>query len=63
MANVTPSTPSSPDRAARLEELKAHLQEAIDEIVRARADRQAALKKDFDEAWAELKHEVDRTTH
>ncbi len=63
MANVSPSTPSSPDRAARLEQLKMQLERTIDEIVNARAERQAALKKGFDEAWAELNHELDPTTH
>ena len=47
---VAPSQP----RSERLETLRSNLDAYIDEIVAARPDRAAALKKEFDAAWKEL---------
>jgi hypothetical protein len=53
----------SQDRAQRLEALRHNLDACIDEIVTARADRAADLKKEFDAAWKQLGAEVDATLH
>ena len=52
------SSVSSEPRAARLAALRDELDHRIDEIVTARADRVATLKKEFDAAWKEFKSET-----
>jgi hypothetical protein len=55
----TSSLQSQP-RSERLETLRRNLDAYIDEIVSARADRAAIVKKEFDAAWKELS---DATMH
>ncbi|HSD18445.1 MAG TPA: hypothetical protein VLC54_00280 [Anaeromyxobacter sp.] len=55
----TSSLQSQP-RSERLETLRRNLDAYIDEIVTARADRAAIVKKEFDAAWKELS---DATLH
>jgi hypothetical protein len=57
------SSVSTQPRSERLEALRHSLDACIDEIVTARADRAAIVKKEFDAAWRELNAEVDPTTH
>jgi len=55
----TSSLQSQP-HSERLETLRRNLDAYIDEIVIARADRAAIVKKEFDAAWKEL---GDATMH
>ncbi len=55
----TSSLQSQP-RSERLETLRRNLDAYIDEIVTARPDRAAIVKKEFDAAWKELS---DATLH
>lgn len=62
--STTPQDPASEKaHAERLDALRKSLAACIDEIVDARADRAAILKKEFDAAWKELNAEVDATLH
>ena len=65
MENVHQDTSPAPpqERSERLEAIRKNLDACIDEIVAARPDRAAALKKEFDAAWKELGAEVGTTTH
>ncbi len=51
--------PDDPARASRLEELRADLDERLDELTTAGADGLAKVKERFDRAWKELNELID----
>ncbi len=63
MENVHQDTSPTPQRSERLETIRKNLDACIDEIVTARPERAAALKKEFDAVWKELDAEVGATRH